>query len=70
MISSSKKNMNLSDGRHVINVTVKDWMGNETKQSFYIRVDNTLQVRMRNQKDTNSGGLGGPGGGSGGSKGG
>jgi hypothetical protein len=62
--------MNLSDGRHVINVTVKDWMGNETKQSFYIRVDNTLQVRMRNQKDTNSGGLGGPGGGSGGSKGG
>jgi outer membrane protein assembly factor BamB len=66
VISSSKKNMPLSDGRHVINLSVKDWMGNETKQSFYIRIDNTIALKSRTNNNNNNNGLGGPGGGPGG----
>lgn len=42
----------LSDGRHAIQVRVKDWMGNETVRTWEITVNNTLQPtapRSRNQ---------------------
>lgn len=41
-ISYEGKNKPLTDGRHTLNVTVSDWMGNETKKSFAIFVDNSL----------------------------
>lgn len=66
-ISSTKKNMPLNDGRHAITVIAKDWMGNETKQSFYIRVDNTIKLKQRGASESTGSLGGGPlGGGAGG----
>jgi hypothetical protein len=63
-ISQSKKNNMLSDGRHVMHIVAKDWMGNETSLSVTLRVDNTLAPLKRPGTDTkpNGGGPGGPGG--------
>jgi outer membrane protein assembly factor BamB len=69
-ISTTVKNATLSNGRRVMNLTVTDWLGNETKSSFTIRIDNALPIIRRDKKDApggsgagGRGGLGGPGGG-------
>lgn len=71
-ISSVGKNRPLMDGRRVITVTVSDWMGNETKTSYRLMIDNTLRPL---QRPTGSGpdggaGAGGPEKGGGGIRGG
>lgn len=66
-ISTAKKNKQLSDGRHTINITATDWMGNETKLSVSIRADITLAPISRAPSTNQPGGGGGlPGGGKGG----
>jgi outer membrane protein assembly factor BamB len=41
-VGANTKNGVQPDGRMVVEITVKDWMGNETKTSYSFTVDNTL----------------------------
>ncbi|RYG40300.1 hypothetical protein EON79_22830, partial [bacterium] len=62
-VTSGGKNKPLANGRHTLTVTAQDWMGNETKKSFALNVDNTLRPLVRpTTTDPNApGGQGGPG---------
>ncbi|MCO5297432.1 MAG: PQQ-binding-like beta-propeller repeat protein [Fimbriimonadaceae bacterium] len=62
-ISSLGKNKPLSNGRKKITVTVSDWMGNETRKSYSLVVDNSLPplVRPTGDQDTTGGGAAGRG---------
>lgn len=62
------KNGTLPDGRVVIEVSVSDWMGNETKASFSLMIDNDLAPLPKPGNAPTTGG-GNRGGGSGGSAG-
>jgi outer membrane protein assembly factor BamB len=63
---------NLSDGHHVVTISVKDWMGNAATKSWTFMVDDTIPRRAIKRSNTPGfpGGPGGygPGGGSGGGK--
>jgi outer membrane protein assembly factor BamB len=48
-ISVSQRNAPLANGRRTINISAKDWLGNEVKKSFSIRIDNSLAVVPRGQ---------------------
>lgn len=56
--STLSKNKPLFDGRKTITVTVSDWMGNTTKATFALTIDNTLRplVRPGAQNAGNTGG--------------
>ena len=63
-VTSGGKNKPLPNGRHTIVVTARDWMGNETKKTFTLNVDNTLKPLVRPSATTNPNNPGGgPGGG-------
>jgi outer membrane protein assembly factor BamB len=64
--SSSQGNKPLTDGRKQFIITVSDWMGNVTKQQFFLTIDNTLAPIVIPSSSANP--AGGPAGG--GSKGG
>lgn len=64
------KNQPLSDGRHVIVVSVSDWMGNSENQQFILNIDNTLPPIQIAGQDNNKNGQGGAGGDGGGGSGG
>ncbi len=65
-ISSSGKNIPLTEGRRTIRVLATDWLGNRTTSEFSLSVDNTLPALVR----TNQAGTTGPGRGTGGGGGG
>ena len=71
-ISMTKKNNMIGTGRHMIHVTVTDWMGNITAYTGTLRIDNTLDPLKRPGSDTKAGtgAGGGKGGGFGGGSGG
>lgn len=56
MISPSKKNNMISNGRHTMHIVARDWMGNETNLSVTLRVDNALDPLKRPGSDGNAGG--------------
>lgn len=72
-ISSLGKNKPLSNGRKKITVTVSDWMGNETRKSYSLVIDNSLPPLVRptgqsgdtgdNPRGGKGGAIGGVGGG-------
>lgn len=68
-ISYEGNNKPLTDGRHSINVTVSDWMGNVAKKTYSIAIDNQLPPLapptglQGNQGGGKNGGRGGKGGG-------
>ena len=65
--SNEGKNRPLQDGRHDILIDVKDWMGNEAQQHFFLTIDNTLApIVLPGQPANNQNGIGGPPGGGGG----
>ena len=61
-ISQTKKNNMISSGRHMVHVTVTDWMGNTTTYTSTVRIDNTLDPLKRPGSDTKPGGSGAGGG--------
>ena len=67
-ISSIGKNKPLNNGRKKITVTVSDWLGNETRRSYALTVDNSLKplVRPTGGAAGAAGAGGGPKGGGGG----
>ena len=67
-----KTNPTLQDGRHSVTVTVSDWLGNVSKTTYSIVIDNALPPSKLPGSDTTGvpGGPGGKGGGGGGISGG
>jgi hypothetical protein len=70
-LSNSGPNKGLMDGRRVLTITVSDWIGNLTKKSFSLMVDNTLPPlnappglqQQQNKGKGKGAGVGGGGGG-------
>ena len=60
-----KSNPVLQDGRHSVTVTVADWLGNVSKTTYSVVIDNALPPSKLPGADT-TGAPGGPGGGRGG----
>ncbi|MGV3616221.1 MAG: PQQ-binding-like beta-propeller repeat protein [Fimbriimonas sp.] len=61
--SQTGKNRPLGDGRKEIVVTVTDWLGNQTKQTYALTIDNTLApIKLPGTQDSNQGGFPGAGG--------
>jgi outer membrane protein assembly factor BamB len=73
-LSVNGPNMGLLDGRRVLNVSLSDWMGNQTKKTFSLMIDNSLPALstppgLKGPGKTGRGkgtGVGGGGGGGGG----
>lgn len=62
--SQTGKNKSLSDGRKEIVLTVSDWMGNVTKQTYALTIDNTLPpIKLPGSDQDQRPGGGFPGGG-------
>ncbi|MCW3098564.1 MAG: hypothetical protein JWL77_4182, partial [Chthonomonadaceae bacterium] len=59
--SDAGRGSNLSDGHHVVTISVKDWMGNAATKSWTFMVDDTIPRRAIKRSNT-PGGPGGPGG--------
>jgi hypothetical protein len=69
-ISASQRNAPLQNGRRTLNIVAKDWLGNEVKKSYNVRIDNSLSVIPRGKANDVPNGAGMGGGGRGGNGGG
>jgi len=58
----TKTNKPLRDGRKTITVTATDYLGNVTKKTFVLFIDNTLPPLQRGEEDKDNTGIGGKGG--------